>query len=197
MVEAVQCLYMRGAIHELTKKHGTSVTRFNMFTSLFSSTTENLKNHHFDYNAHHLEGVIKRPWNKKKKRDDFEKRFSTARWTKLKTAAKEQHSLQSCSGCSAFTEWYAAFPGRSLRMKSLASKIKVKQMLKIALTTLPSRTEAIQELKLAWKKKTGHSLEDDIVAAPNATVQNEKKQQQQNTNETKPPRKHVGSLLAE
>ena len=66
MVEAVQCLYMRGAIHELTKKHGTSVMRFNMFTSLFSSTTENLKNHHFDYNAHHLEGVIKGSWKKKK-----------------------------------------------------------------------------------------------------------------------------------
>ena len=79
MVEAVQCLYMRGAIHELTKKPGTSVTRFNMFTSLFSSTTENLKNHRFNYIAHHLEGVIKRPWNKKKKRDNFEKRLGTAR----------------------------------------------------------------------------------------------------------------------
>ena len=190
MVDAVQCLYMHGAIHELTKKHGTSVTWFNMFTSLFSSTTDNLKNHRFDYNAHHLEGVIKRPWNKKKKRDDFEKRFSTARWTKLKTAAKEQHSLQSCNGCSAFTEWCAAFPGRSLRMKSLASKIKVKQMLKIALTTLPSRTEAIQELKLAWKKKTGHSLEDDIVAAPNATVQKEKK----NKNKIPTKQSHQGNM---
>ena len=59
----------------------------------------------------------------------------------------------------------------------------------ISSTTLPSRTKAIQELKLARKKKTGHRLKIDIVAATNAKLQ-------KNTN-IKPQRKLVRSVLAE
>ena len=165
MVEVVHCLFMRGAMYELTKKHGKTHARFEHFAMQFSSTAENLPHQRFQKVAHRLLTVIKRPWNKTLKRTDFEKQFNIARWESFSEDEKKTHTLQKCKGCSVFPQWYTAFPGRSVRMRSLASDVQ-----KMTPTTPPTsqeqRVEAVEALKVAWKNKTGHNLEDDIMATP-------------------------------
>ena len=170
MVEVVHCLFMRGAMYELTKKHGKTHARFEHFAMQFSSTAENLPHQRFQKVAHRLLTVIKRPWNKTLKRTDFEKQFNIARWESFSEDEKKTHTLQKCKGCSVFPQWYTAFPGRSVRMRSLASDVQ-KMTPTTPLTSQEQRVEAVEALKVAWKNKTGHNLEDDIMATPTTSLQ--------------------------
>ena len=51
MTEAVQCLYMRAAVHELTREFGTSEARYLNVCKQFPSIKENIPRERFDVNA--------------------------------------------------------------------------------------------------------------------------------------------------
>ena len=89
MAVAVQCMYMRGAIFELTKKHGATTKRYDSVQQLFPTIKENVPLHRFNVIAARLVATMKRRWNGKLGRSEFLQRFSAERWKKLNNHQKK------------------------------------------------------------------------------------------------------------
>ena len=170
MAVAVQCMYMRGAIFELTKKHGATTKRYDSVQQLFPTIKENVPLHRFNVIAARLVATMKRRWNGKLGRSEFLQRFSAERWKKIEQSPKKKtHSRTCCTGCTTLGKWHAAFPARTLQLKSLL-KVGKKDVAKAATRAKEDPATALREMKQDWLNKTGRNLEDDLVMLPETSL---------------------------
>ena len=91
MAEAVQCLYMRAVLHQLTKESASSDIRYCEMCQVFPSIKENIPRVRFDVTASRLNKTIQRRWDGAFNKADFLKRFCKAKWQKPVAGDKAIH----------------------------------------------------------------------------------------------------------
>ena len=110
MAGAFQCMFIRGAIFTLTKKHGSNKAARNADLKTIFRHLEFKHDNMLNTQCTRLVDVMSRRWNGVKSRDEFVARFSADKATRLDVASRSTHSLGVCQECERFSEWVESFP---------------------------------------------------------------------------------------
>ena len=110
MAGAFQCMFIRGAIFTLTKKHGSNKAARNAELKTIFRHLEFKHDNMLNTQCTRLVDVMSRRWNGVKSRDEFVARFSADKATRLDVASRSKHSLGVCQECERFSEWVESFP---------------------------------------------------------------------------------------
>ena len=104
MAGAFQCMFIRGAIFTLTKKHGSNKAARNADLKTIVRHLEFKHDNMLNTQCTRLVDVMSRRWNGVKSRDEFVARFSADKATRLDVASRSKHSLGVCQECERFSE---------------------------------------------------------------------------------------------
>ena len=110
MAAAFQCMFIRGAIFTLAKKHGSNKAARNADLKTIFRHLEFKHDDTLNIQCTRLVDVMSRLWNGVKSRDEFVARFSADKATRLDVASRSKHSLGVCQECERFSEWVESFP---------------------------------------------------------------------------------------
>ena len=119
MAGAFQCMFIRGAIFTLTKKHGSNKAARNADLKTIFRHLEFKLDDTLNIQCTRLLDVMSRRWNGVKTRDEFVAQFSADKATRLDVASRSKHSLGVCQECERFSEWVESFPCKGKGMYTI------------------------------------------------------------------------------
>ena len=169
MAGAFQCMFIRGAIFTLTKKHGSNKAARNADLRTIFRHLEFKHDDTLNIQCTRLVDVMSRRWNGIKSRDEFVARFSADKATRLDVASRSKHSLGVCQECERFSEWVESFPykgkgmGKHLPGSAGSSSVETQ-------TTPTDEAAAVLNVcaditdQEGWGQKFGRTFVESLVA---------------------------------